>query len=102
MALLKIDDCEKIKEALKYIRDKKMTVSAAEAYIDEMVGPKEEKIVPGSRKFIIKDMRIFYNTIDRAVDTVRKAGITISSQKKEENGVVELVIKIPARVQYKR
>ncbi len=100
-ALLKFDQPDKRKEALRTIISKNMNVSTAEEYIEGVLNAKEER-EPARRKFIIRDMRIFYNTIDKAVDTVRRAGITISSQRKEEDGFVELVIRIPESVQYKR
>lgn len=99
-ALLKIAESQKRKEALQVIIEKAMNVSATEEYIDSLCKPKAVAEA-GNRKFIVRDMRIFYNTIDKAVETVKKAGIAISSQKKEENGFVELTIKIPSCAQCK-
>ena len=49
------------------------------------------------RKTVIKDIRIFYNTIDRAIDTMEKAGVDVAKEKRENEDTVEFVIKINKR-----
>ncbi len=99
-ALLKLGDGERRLRALETIAERKMNVSAAEKYIEELLSPPLQPItVPqkSKRRFVIKDMRLFYNSIDRAIDTVRRAGIEVSSEKKEADGLIELVITIPSK-----
>ena len=44
---------------------------------------------------IIRDIRIFLNSLDRAVSTVKEAGIPIEQSRVETDDSIELTIKIP-------
>ena len=46
-------------------------------------------------KFVIKDIRIFLNTIDKAVGIVRRAGIPIEESRSDGDGMIELKIRVP-------
>lgn len=82
-----------------------MNVHATEVYIDRLLGMKDlntEFVDNKKRKLIIKDMKLFYNTIDKALDTIRQSGVCVSSERKtvgNDEGI-ELIIKItpPAKV----
>ena len=69
---------------------------------DNLVGevlndcPKHIKSM-GSSKAVIKDVRIFVNTINKAVDTMRLAGIDAKAVKSENNNYIEYTIKIPKK-----
>lgn len=97
-AFLKIADTEERKSVMRTVVGAKMNVSLTENYIDKLLSEDrhdtelhaEKKIIP-----IIKDVRLFYNSLDRAVETVRSAGVEISSSRKEENGAVKIEINIP-------
>ena len=45
-------------------------------------------------KLIMKDIRLFHNTINHAIDTVRNAGVNIISSKSESEDAVEWTIRI--------
>lgn len=77
-----------------------MNVAAAEEYVDKLIeADKTQKgesgTKTGSSKIIIKDVRILYNTIDKAVETVRLSGINVETLKRESAGDTEIVIRIP-------
>ena len=92
-ALLKLEDREERLRALERILDKKMNVVQAEAYIDSLLdaSPKPEK----KRVLIIKDIRLFLNTINKALDTMKRAGIKAESCKKQDDEYIEYVVRIP-------
>ncbi len=97
-ALLKITDAEERKKAMQTVVKAKMNVSATESYIDRLLSVENtDEEAHAEKKFIpiIKDVRLFYNSLDRAVETVRSAGVEISSSRKEENGAVKIEINIP-------
>lgn len=114
-ATLRLPSSELRLEALDYIISRELNVSRTEEYIEELLTPKihdddagtqtqeTDKNTKGKtepeirKKFIIKDIRIFYNTIDHAVDTVKRAGIDIQSRKTEKEDTMELYIQIPKR-----
>lgn len=93
-ALLKIDDNELQIKALSYIIKKDLNVNETENYIDLLVSPVEpSRSQPQFKK--LKDIKIFINTINHAVDTMRKAGINALSSENETPDYYEYVVRIP-------
>ncbi|NLK39434.1 MAG: ParB/RepB/Spo0J family partition protein [Clostridiales bacterium] len=95
-ALLRLRDPEQRKQAILVIAQKGLNVSATEEYIERLLEPKrkEESV---KRTMIIKDIRIFYNSIDHAVEIVRRSGINVMTERRENEETLELIIKIPRR-----
>ncbi len=94
-ALLKLSDEKLRKKALKIIIDRGLNVAKTDALIEEMLTEKpeeKEEVIP-SRTF--KDMRVFTNTIKRAVDLMRRSGIEAKTSKKESDEFIEYTIVIP-------
>ena len=56
--------------------------------------PNITKVKP-EKKIVVKDVRIFVNTINRAVDTMRLSGINATSSKSETDEYIEYTVKIP-------
>lgn len=56
--------------------------------------PPEPKPKP-IRKLIVKDVRIFVNSVDKAVRMIRECGIDVSADKKENEKVIEYLIRVP-------
>ena len=69
-------------------------VRQTEQYVLELCGEKSRE--PAAEKIVIKDIRIFLNTIDKAVGIVRQAGIPVESTRSDGDGVIEVKIKVPA------
>ena len=91
-ALLKIENPLLRRTALARIADKKMNVGQAEKYIEELlIEPRPEK----KRILLIKDVRLFLNTINKALDTMKRAGIPAEAVKKQEDGFIEYLVRIP-------
>ena len=49
----------------------------------------------GSSKAVIKDVRIFLNTINKAIDTMRLSGINAQYDKTDSEDYIEYTIRIP-------
>lgn len=93
-ALLKINDEKKRTQALIHIVEKKMNVVQAETFIEQLLSePKPEK----KRILIIKDVRLFINTINKALDTMKRAGIKAEAEKKQDDEFIEYVVRIPIK-----
>ena len=74
------------------------------AQTEQLVGESLEKKQPvkrGRRTFVAKDIRLFINTIDHAVDAMKTAGIEAQAERKETEEYIECVVRIPklSRVQ---
>lgn len=95
-ALLKIQDPEERLRVMKTVAKARMNVGTAEAYIDKYLAEgSEEPRREAKRIPVIKDVRLFYNSLDRAVELVRSAGVEISSTRREEEDGVTIEIHIP-------
>lgn len=93
-ALLKINDDELRMTALLSIIKRQLNVNEAENYIELLVSPAEPvRSQPKFKK--LKDIKIFINTINHAVDTMRKAGINAVSSENETSDYYEYVVRIP-------
>lgn len=44
---------------------------------------------------LVKDVRLFFNTVDRAVDTMRRSGLAVNAEKREGDGFIEWIVRIP-------
>ncbi len=92
-ALLSINDEVQRARALSIIIDRHLNVSESEALIEQMLRKNETPKKQMLRGF--KDIRIFINTLNNAVDTIRKAGIDADSVKTETDEYVEYIVRIP-------
>lgn len=92
-ALLSLNDEVQRARALSIIIDRHLTVSESESLIEQMLRKNEapkRQILKG-----FKDIRIFINTLNNAVDTIRRAGIDADSVKTETDEYVEYIVRIP-------
>ena len=96
-ALLRIYDAELRREALSKIIAQNLNVAQSEDLIDKLLHnscvPDEFK--KGSRKILIRDVRIFINTINKAVTTMQQAGINAVCKHKDSGEYIEYTVKIP-------
>ena len=107
-SLLRLSSPEKRLEALKVIIERKLNVSKTEEYIEQLIkkeipaekteaSKKEAEKGLGKRKFILKDIRIFYNTLDRAIDLMSRAGISITRKTRTlDDSSTEIILHIPS------
>lgn len=82
-------------EALIYIAKHRLNVRAADLYIDQMLNgvPKAKRRLP-----MVKDVRIFVNTIDHAIRLMTDNGVPATSHREERDGYIEYTVRIPTSV----
>ena len=99
-ALLRVDDIELRQRVLRTVIAKGLNVAQTEELIADNLKPREP-VRRGRRTFVAKDIRLFINTIDHAVDAMKTAGIQAQTEKKETEEYIECVVRIPklSRVQ---
>jgi len=96
-ALLRLPDESTRLATLRYIVDNSLNVYDADEYIDSLLRSEEKKKRDERRakqQYVIKDVRLFYNTIGKAIDTMRRSGIRADMQKNETESCIDLTIKI--------
>lgn len=93
-ALLKINDETKRREVLNYIIENNLTVDATEKYIKSF--EEKEKIEESYKKRspILKDIKLFFNTVDKAVKVMQLAGVNAEVKKQKHDGLIEYTILI--------
>ena len=98
-ALLRLSSSVEQRQALEYIIDNKLTVAATDAYIDALLAKEEEPPEPekgaGRRSFILKDVRVFLNTLSRSIDLMKQGGIDAGVKRQETEDSLILTISIP-------
>ena len=96
-ALLRLTDPEERLSVLVTMIERSMNVASAEEYVESIICAKsraeEIKSKPEHseqrRKMVVRDIRLFYNSIDHAVDIIKKSGIPVESSRTEtENGTL--------------
>ena len=92
-ALLRLPDGEaQRRTADRVIRDK-LTVAQTEALVESMLrAPPSKKRRP---VLIVKDVRLFLNTISHSLDVMRSAGVDAQCQRQDDQDAITLTIRIP-------
>ena len=99
-ALLRLPTPERQREAMRHILDEDLNVAATDAYIDALLAKGEE--APGEaekpekrRSFVLKDLRIFLNSLNRSLDLMKQGGIAAGLKREETADSLILTISIP-------
>lgn len=97
-ALLKLPSEEERMEVLAVIVKQQLNVAKTEAYIDAYL-EKQRTQEPkrGLRKLIVRDVRLFLNSVNHSLELVRGAGIRVESQQEETENEIVLTIRLPKR-----
>lgn len=116
-ALLRIDNAVARREVLDLIVERGLNVAQTDAYIDELLTPNAAGLIPQVQTttlepesvqqspaprtnrtlYIVKDVRLFLNTVERAVEMMRGAGVAAGIEKEEHDEEIVVKISIPRR-----
>lgn len=93
-ALLRLEDEEERLAALRHIAEKQLNVAQSEAYIEQRL--QQLALTEPKRRptFLIRDVRLFLNSLDRSLRLVRDAGIAADCQREDRDGEILLHIRI--------
>lgn len=97
-ALLRLDTEKQMWTALNLIKEKGLNVQQTEEYINSITN-KEVKPHKNNIVKIFKDVRIFVNTVNKAINTMKEAGIPAESNKTETDDYIEFLVRIPKNLQ---
>ncbi len=94
-ALLRIKDGAKRSLALRHIISRGLNVAMTEEYIDSLISElAAERRKNQTVKLGFRDIKLFCNTIDRAVDTIKRAGVPVSTSRTDAPDRTEITISI--------
>ncbi len=91
-ALLRLPDPDSQTAAARHIVDHDLTVARTEAYVETLSAPPKAK---GKSIFLLKDVRLFLNTLTRGIDMMRSAGVSANCQRQDLEHEILLTIRIP-------
>ena len=99
-ALLRLSG-EDRQSALRHVIEHHLNVAETEAHVETVLNPPEgkpsrETEMPKFRqKWVVRDVRLFVNSIHHAVDVMRQAGIDAVTSRTETEEEMEIRIRIP-------
>lgn len=93
-ALLRLPSTTMMQQVIDTVVEQGLTVSATEQLICELISKPVEKETKGKKIMIFKDIRIFINTLNHAVSTMRNSGINATATKNETDSFIEYTVKI--------
>ena len=90
-ALLTLENDVQRERAREIITDRHLNVQESERLIEQMLNRRKKKNpIKG-----IRDIRVFINTLNHAVEAIRRAGIDADAAKSETEEYVEYTVRIP-------
>ena len=81
-------------QALQVITARGYNVAQSEAYIDQLLKT-AQKTPMRAPTYVIKDVRIFLNTIRRSVGLMQRAGVAANVCREDTESEILLTIRIP-------
>ena len=93
--LLRLEGEEDRLAALEQIVRRGLNVARTEQYIEEYLARLQTTPSQGRRTFILKDVRLFLNSVERGLQLVRQAGIAAVSGREDTDEEICLTIRIP-------
>jgi ParB family chromosome partitioning protein len=93
--LLRLEDASAQLSAARHMAEKQLNVAQAEQYVERKLAELQSTPPAGRRTFILKDVRLFLNSLDRGLRLIREAGVDAQSARQETEDDILLTIRIP-------
>lgn len=93
-AVLRLDSEENRLKILKQAAQKKWTVETTEKAVELLSLPPAKK---GTRKLVVHDVRLFINTLNKAVEVMKSAGLSATATRTDKEGYIEYLVRIPTQ-----
>lgn len=94
-SLLRLEDDEERLAAIAQIRTRGLNVAQTEQYIERRLSEIQLTPPAGRRMFILKDIRLFLNSVERGLRLLREAGIAAQSDREDTETEILLTVRIP-------
>ena len=80
--------------AARHVVEQGLTVARTEEYVEALLHPADK---PARKKptFVIKDVRLFLNTVTRGLSMMKSAGVQANCKRQETEDSILLTITIP-------
>ena len=94
-ALLKLGSCEERMNILEKVIKNKLNVERTEKLVEDYIGQKKVRQSYRTRSKVFQNVKIFVNTINKAIETMQSAGIDADSRKIQNEENIEYRVRIP-------
>lgn len=94
-ALLRLESPEQQLAGARQVVEENLTVAQAEALVDVLLSASPAPSPKKKATFIIKDVRLFLNTVTRGLDLMRSAGVDAQCSREDTENTITLTIQIP-------
>ncbi len=94
-ALLKLKSKSDRVDVLERIHKYKLNVEMTEAYISKLLEGRQKRESYKKRSPVLKDVRLFVNTINKAIEVMRLSGVEANSKKTQTENEITYTITIP-------
>lgn len=94
-ALLRLEDPEQRLAAVEHIGKNQLNVAHAEGYIDRLVAQNQTTQPRRRSTYILKDVRLFLNSVDRGVRLMQTAGVGAKVSRRDTEDAICLTVTIP-------
>ena len=81
---------------LEQILSRQPTVAQTDALVDQLLSPPPRTRT--KRTFVVKDVRLFLNTLTRSMALMRSAGVDARCDRQDKDGEILLTIRIPQAI----
>ena len=96
-ALLRLPDAEEQRRAVERIAAGCWNVARTEEYVESRLAALQTTPPKGRTTYILKDVRLFLNSVDRGLRLMHAAGIAARWDRRDTEGEILLTIAIPKR-----
>lgn len=90
--LLALDGAQRQMRAARHIAENGLNARQAESYVASLAAPRRN---PSRSMGYLRDLRILFSPVDKAVEEIKRCGISVQAQTTEEDGFVCYTIRVP-------
>ena len=101
-ALLRLPEEAQRLEAVEAVRMGGLTVAKTEALVETMLTARPKPAPPSrkpKRKLLVKDLRLFLNSVEHHLETLHQSGFAASTERAETDEEIVLTIRLPKKKQ---
>lgn len=96
-ALLRLEDEEERLTAARRAAERGWNVAQTEQYVERRLQELQSTAPTGRRTYVLKDVRLFLNSVDRGLRIVREAGVEAKCLREDTDEEIVMTIRIPRR-----
>lgn len=94
-AVLRLEEDARRLAALRKMGEDNMNVAAAEEYVEALLRSVQQTRPERKNIYVIKDVRLFLNSVKRSMDTMRLAGVDARCDREDSDDEIVMTIHIP-------